>query len=223
MSLVAGLRRRTVSRNFSRHWFHASASLERHNFSTSFKRKQGADASTARPQITATLLPYAIALIEASHLSRPLVGSSVTALLEKLYSRPGCPAADVRQLPTDLAQQINYTYGTMDAMATAFAAYALNLLSPSGGTTPTSVSLSPTEHFRFCRAFYRVELFHTLDRRGAFGWGASAHDTHHGFFLRHPPWENEQLCCVYEYLRIRLDQGLLPHAKMTRTSFTTMN
>jgi hypothetical protein len=97
----------------------------------------------------------------------------------------------------------------MDAMATGFAACAMKRISPRGGsskaTSTTSVPLSPAEHFRFCRAFYRVELYYTL-----FRWrGGLADDVNRWFFSRHPPWENEQLACVYKYLGIRLDQGSL--------------
>jgi hypothetical protein len=153
--------------------------------------------------------------MEASRLPRPLVGSSVIALLDKLYSRPDRLAACVLQLPTGLVQQINYTYDTMDAMATDFAACALKRISPRGRAISTSVLLSPAEHFRFCRAFYRVQLFYTLFRGGAF-----ADDMNRWFFSRHPPWENEQLGCVYRYLGTRLDQGSLAYAKRASISST---
>ncbi|GAB1311794.1 hypothetical protein MFIFM68171_02004 [Madurella fahalii] len=169
----------------------------------SFKENQGVDASIIRPQVTPALLPYAIALIEASRLPRPLVGSSVMALLNKLYSRPDRRAACVLQLPTGIVQQINNTYDAMDAMATDFAACALNRISPRGRATLTSVPLSPAEHFRFCRAFYRVELFYTLSQCRKF-----ADYTNRWFFWRHPPWENEQLGCVDRYIGTRLDQAL---------------
>lgn len=169
-----------------------------------FKENHGVDGSVVRPQITRALLPEAIALMEASRLPRPLVGSSVIALLNKLYSRPDRLAACVSQLPTSLVQQINYTYDAMDAMATDYAACALKRISPRGRDTSTSVQLSPTEHFRFRRAFYRVELFYTLFRCGSF-----ADDLNRWFFSRHPPWENEQLGCVERYLGTRLDQGSL--------------
>ena len=205
--------------NLGHHWFRAPAVLDRRHLSMSFRKKQRVDASIVRPQITPTLLPYTIALMEASRLPRPLAGSSVINLLDTLYSRPHCLAEHVRGLPTGQAQQINHTYDTIDTMVTDFAAGALDR---NGGAISTSVSLSPAEHFRFCRAFYRVELFYTLFRSGAFDddhmnrWFLSRHppwenDMNRWFFSRHPPWENEQLACVYSYLATRLDQGSLAY------------
>jgi hypothetical protein len=110
-------------------------------------------------------------------------------------------------VPAGLVPQINHTYEMMDAMATGFAACALERISSGGeagvGAISRSAPLSPAEHFRFCRAFYRVELYATLFRGCAF-----ADHVNRWFFLRHPPWENEQLACVYNYLGTRLDQGL---------------
>jgi hypothetical protein len=64
------------------------------------------------------------------------------------------------------------------------------------------MALSPTEYFRFCCAFYRVELFCTLFRSGAF-----EDDMNPWFFSRHAPWGNEQLGCVYEQLEARFAEG----------------
>ena len=204
--------------NLGLHWFRAPAVLDGRHLSMSSKKKQGV-ASMVRPQITPPLLPYTIALMEASRLHRPLVGGSVLALLDTLYSRPHCLAARVRELSAGQAQQINHTYDTIDTMVTDFAAGALDR---NGGVISTSVSLSPAEHFRFCRAFYRVELFYTLFRSGVFDddhinrWFLSRHPTwennmNRWFFSRHPPWENEQLACVYSYLATRLDQDSLAY------------
>jgi hypothetical protein len=168
-----------------------------------FKETQAFDTSIVRPQITPALLPYTIALMEALHLPRPLVGASVIALLDKLYSRPDHLSACVPQLSTSHIQQMNSTYYAIDAIATDFAACALERISPKGRAVSANAPLSPAEHFRFRRAFYRVELFYTLFRCGAFD-----DNMNRWFFSRHPPWENEQLGCVSQYLGVRLDQGL---------------
>lgn len=174
-----------------------------------FKETQHVDAASAvRLRITPALIPYTIALVEASRLPRPLVERSVMDLLDKLYSRPdrlgqtACVHSET--LPSGLVQQINQTYDKIDTMTTDFAACALERISPGGRTASTSLPLSPAEHFRFCRAFYRVELVSTL-----FRCGPSHEDMNRWFFSRHPPWENEQLACVYAYLETKLDQGSL--------------
>jgi hypothetical protein len=215
MSLVTRLRlpRRSVPGNLSHQWFRAPAVFECRRFFMSPKNTQHTDAPrpVIRPQITPTLLPYAIALVEATRLPRPLVGSSVAALLDALYSRPDRLAAhhSVRQLPNDRVRQINSAYEMMDTMTADFAACALKRISPSGRAMSTRTPLlSPAEHFRFCRAFYRVELFHTL-----FGGGRFADEVNCWFLSRHAPWENEQLACVYSYLGTKLDPGLLAHCK----------
>ncbi|KAK4148372.1 hypothetical protein C8A00DRAFT_39076 [Chaetomidium leptoderma] len=150
-----------------------------------------------------TLLPYAVALIDSSQLPRPLVGSSVIALLDDLYCRPARLAARAPQLPTSLVQRMGYTHSAILASATDFAALALERISLRDGAISTSLPLSPSELFRFCRAFYRVELFYRLFRGGAF-----ADDVNRWFFWRQPPWENEQLGCICCYLEAKLDQVL---------------
>jgi hypothetical protein len=150
-----------------------------------------------------TLLPYAVALVDASQLPRPLVGNSVNALLDDLYYRPARLAVRAPQLPTSLLRQMIYTHSAILASATDFAALALERISLRDGAISTSLSLSPAELFRFCRAFYRVELFYTLFRGGAL-----ADHVNPWFFWRQPPWENDQLGCIYCYLDAKLDQGL---------------
>ena len=59
------------------------------------------------PEITPdALLPDAVAVIEASQLPRPLVGSSVSALLDDLYCQPVRLASRASQLPTSLARRM---------------------------------------------------------------------------------------------------------------------
>jgi hypothetical protein len=140
--------------------------------------------------------------MEALRLPRPLAGASVMALLDKLYSQRDHFSTYVPQLSTGHVQQIHSTYYAIDAMATDFAVCALERISPKGRVGSANTPLSPAEHFRFRRAFYRVELFYTLFRCGAFDDNMNC-----WFFSRYPPWENEQLGCVSQYLRARLDQG----------------
>ncbi|KAK4032065.1 hypothetical protein C8A01DRAFT_20816, partial [Parachaetomium inaequale] len=167
-----------------------------------FNQSHGMGPSNIGRQITPnTLLPYAVALIDASQLPRPLVSSSVITLLDDLYCRPARLAARAPQPPTSLVRRMGHTHSAILASATDFAAFALERISLRDGAISTSLPLSPSELFRICRAFYRVELFYTL-----FWGGAFADDVKGWFFWRHPPWENEQLGCICCYLEAELDQ-----------------
>lgn len=174
------------------------------HFYTSFKESHGVEASILRHQITPALLPYAVALAEASRLPRPLAASSVVALLDDLYNRPARLAAQLPTIPRALVQKLGRTHDAIHALATGFATSALDCISPPSvpAGTSTEAALSPLEYFRFCRAFYRVELFYTFFRGGSF-----ESDMNPWFFSRHPPWENEQLGCIYEYLESRFAKG----------------
>ncbi len=201
MPLVTRLPRRSIPGQLRHLWIRAPAVHECRHFSMSFKKSQDFHASiiclqTVRRDIAAALLPYAVALMEASRLPRPLVGSSVIALLDELYSQPNRLAARVPQLPPGLAHQINSTYDAMGSIATDFAACALKRLSSRG----TSALLSPAEDFRFRRAVYRVELFHTLFRGDAF-----ADKMNSWFFSRHPPGRTSSLLASLSTWR----QGLI--------------
>ncbi|KAL1837836.1 hypothetical protein VTJ49DRAFT_3364 [Mycothermus thermophilus] len=72
---------------------------------------------------------------------------------------------------------------------------------PAPGATRSP--LSPHEQFRFCRAFYRVELFNMLFRGGEF----SEEAVRSWFFSRLPPWELEQLGCAHLFLEMEFASG----------------
>lgn len=157
------------------------------------------EASILRHQITPALLPYAVAVTEASRLPRPLVASAVFGLLDELYRSPARLGARVSALPLPILRSMGRTHDVIQAFATGFATSAWQRISPS---TTAAVLLSPNEYFRFCRAFYRVELFFILFRDPGF------EDNLNPWFLRrHHPWENEQLGSAYEYLEERFAQG----------------
>ena len=79
--------------------------------------------------------------------------------------------------------------------------------------TTTSIdpnSTSETEHIRLQRAFYRVDLFcyvfHSSDKfnhRTHKQIASKAQEAH--FLSRLPPWEVEEIACVWHYLRKRLE------------------
>jgi hypothetical protein len=202
MTLVTKLLYRAVGPiKFARRCFLAPLTPARRHFS---KEGHCMEPSNIGRQITPnTLLPYAVALIEASQLPRPLFDYSVISLLNDVYYQPARLAARAAQLPNSLVRRMSYTHSVILASTTDFAALALERISRRDGATSTTLPLSPAELFRFCRAFYRVELFYTL-----FRCGALVDDVNHWFFWRQPPWENEQLGCIYRYLEAKVDQGL---------------
>ena len=100
---------------------------------------------------------------------------------------------------------MSHTHEAIHALAIDFATSAMDLipLRDAASTGPSAgIALSSLEYFRFCRAFYRVDLFYTLFRDRPFGYDMRAR-----FFSRQPAWENEQLGCVYEYLEARFARG----------------
>jgi hypothetical protein len=135
-------------------WFLAPLAPACRHFSN---EGHGMGPSNISRQITPnTLLPYAVALADASQLPRPLASSSVIALLDDLYCRPARLAARAPQLPTGLVRRMSQTHSAILASATDFAALALERISFVDGAVSTTLPLSPSELFRFCRAFYRV-------------------------------------------------------------------
>lgn len=71
-------------------------------------------------------------------------------------------------------------------------------------------SISETEHVRLQRAFYRVDLFcyvfHSSDKFNDITHkhiASKAQELH--FLSRLPPWEVEEIACVWHYLRKRLE------------------
>jgi hypothetical protein len=188
----------TILKNLDHLQWLPPALLTCRHFYVSFKESHGVEASILRHQTTPALLPHAVAVMEASRLPRPLVGSSVFGLLEELYRSPARLAARVSALPTPVVRKMARTHDAIHALATSFATTAQERISPPRTVT----ALSPSEYFRFCRAFYRAELFYTL-----FGHRGFNDTMKEWFFWRHRDWENEQLACVYDYLDERFTQG----------------
>ncbi|KAK4465897.1 hypothetical protein QBC42DRAFT_283058 [Cladorrhinum samala] len=178
--------------------FLAPAALACRHFYTSFKESHGVEVSILRRQITPDVLPYSVALMEAARLPRPLTASAVRTLLDNLYNQPAGVAARLPKFPKALIKKMGRTHDAIHTLARSFARSALRGISPQSASS-TSINLSPSEYFRFCSAFYRAEMFYKLFQGPAF------EDNMHAalFFSRHPPWENEQLGCIYEYLEAK--------------------
>src|SRR5262245_50545613 len=104
--------------------------------------------------------------------------------------------------------EMDRTHEVIHEMVMDFATEAWDLLSQ--GKLGLAVALSFKEYTRFCRAFYRVELFYTLFRRQEESdLGMDILSEIQDFLSRHPPWENEQLACVHDFLEKKLSRGEL--------------
>ncbi|KAK4097338.1 hypothetical protein N658DRAFT_292857 [Parathielavia hyrcaniae] len=179
------------------------------HFYASYKESHGIAASILRRQIAPGLLPYAVAVLEASRLPRRFTFSTFTnsfrSLLDELYDRPARLADRLPVLPMNLMRKMSRTHDVIHAFAIDFATRALDGISAraekTGNSASGEVALSPSEYFRFCRALYRVELFYTMFWDGP---PAVSINKANWFFFRHPPWENEQIGCIHVYLQTRL-------------------
>ncbi|KAH8688370.1 hypothetical protein BGZ61DRAFT_41692 [Ilyonectria robusta] len=177
-------------------------------FYACYNERPSIGAEILRRRIPSALLPYSVALIEASrHPFLPAVGA-VLQLLHDLYEHPDQMANKLHSLPISGLLELGHIHVIIDTLVNDFATDAWKLLCQEAEDFPTSVSLSSTEYLRFCRAFYRAELFFrvyrganqtTLERIG----GAEARL----FFSRVAPWENEQLGCVYDFLDKRFSHA----------------
>ncbi|KAJ3577903.1 hypothetical protein NPX13_g2663 [Xylaria arbuscula] len=137
---------------------------------------------------------------------------SIQQLLDTLYNQPDILTRRLHDIPLTGLIEMEVTHHLVKDFADAFASDAWSLLlshSPfQGQGRSDSFVLSPMEQFRFYRAFYRVELFLRLFRGDSTQLWSFLEDEQVGIFLsRHPPWVNEQLGCVHDYIEKRFSQA----------------
>ena len=152
--------------------------------------------SVLRAQIDPELWSLAIMVLSSSRLE-PWSRKGVFRCLTQHYDERGlsqCTGLEALYL-SELHKHVQF-----------FAAdFASSILDPV-----YQVEASPREIRRFERAFYRFELYCNLFRRRK-GCGEerfSAQEQRSYFFARYPPWENEQLACVHDYLFEQLSLGM---------------
>ncbi|KAI0970396.1 hypothetical protein F4678DRAFT_138360 [Xylaria arbuscula] len=152
-------------------------------------------------QISPALLPYSAAVQEASRSPSLHPRLSTLELLESLHNNPGSLTNRLRDYPPMAMVRLTETHKLVEKYADSCASAAWNYPSEDAYYKPRQrficdddvLSLSSTERFRFCRAFYRFELYVRL----FCGDDAQHIDL---FFSGRSPWENEQLTCTYDYL-----------------------
>lgn len=189
------------------------ALLVSRHFYASFKQSHGIEATIIGRQVGPALLPYAAAVSDALYSPQPQRANSVQNLLDTLYNEPDRLTNRLSAKPSRILRSIGCVYSICHSLAMDYAATAWRRLphqDTSGRQEEESLTLSPEEHFRFCRAFYRVELLYSLFRAREveeFQEETSMQSIRCLFFSRHPPWENEQLGCVLDYLEAKFVEG----------------
>lgn len=178
----------------------------RHVYSC-FKENPGVAAEILQRQIPPAIIPYSIAVLEASHLS-PRNETSVIGLLDTLYTQPSKFTGRLRTMPVPLLTRMGHTHEVIHELATDFASSAWTRLSKDQGSEVAgSLVLSSSEYLRFCRAFYRVELYFRLFCYRDPSTPVPPHEDR--FFSNQPPWEKEQLASVLDFLELKLSKGKL--------------
>ncbi|KAF6818681.1 hypothetical protein CPLU01_13258 [Colletotrichum plurivorum] len=198
-----------------------SALLASRHIYASFKAVPGIEASVIRRQVTPGLVPYAIAVLEASRLPRQrhLITGLVSAdrkatirLLDELNGRHTELLAGLSSMPRSDLRKISDMHRLIHTLSIDFANTAWSRI--CGGNCAkavTGVVLSADEYHRYCRSFYRAELFYSLFRftgGNADIVNPSEAIMDYKFFAPYPPWENEQLCCVNEFLESKFSKVL---------------
>jgi hypothetical protein len=157
--------------------------------------------------ITKSLLPYAVAVRVASQLPKPLSAASIDEVLDNIYG----PQAQLNtlsclnQMAVDDLRHLVRMHDIIHELAMEFAGQAWSTLCPD------DVNLSSMEYFRFYRAFYRFELLCSLFLTFAPSYEDLANSRARAQFLsKHPPWENEQIACVHDFLAWKMSKGQWP-------------
>jgi hypothetical protein len=180
-----------------------SALLTCRYFYTAFKEVPGIEISVIQRQITPALLPYVVTLARIWSL-KPMHSPRTDAarpLLDELHDRPKRLRARFATLPRDVIRCLSLNHDVIHEFAIDFSLTALSNISSSNPPR----ELSPSEYFRFCQGFYRFELCCALSQLS--NPGPFEEEMYGWYFLRHAPWENEQLACVYQYLQARFSKG----------------
>lgn len=179
-------------------------------FYSCFKENPGVAADILEQQVTPALVPYSVAVLESWHL-RPRTGTLIRKLLEALYMEPSKLRSRLRTVSVPLLIKLETLHEAIHSMTTQFSNNAwAHILLDQESRTPHNLSLSPTEYYRFCRAFYRFELYCNLFRSSMPSNIASfSEDDREWFFSQHAPWENEQLGSAHDFLELQLFKGQL--------------
>ncbi|KAB5536280.1 hypothetical protein GE09DRAFT_345103 [Coniochaeta sp. 2T2.1] len=187
-------------------------------FNSALKEASGVEFAIIRNNIPYELLPPALALASAERGPHGLfthIGAR-KAILQDLYNQPSVFLDRLKALGRHdirlMCRKLVARHNIIKQWAADLASNAWKHVARLLPEEQRILDLSPTEHVRNCRAFYRVELWHKLfypgppDGRLSFQYPVWFEDNEY-FFAPCPPWEIEQLCCIYQFLDLKLTEG----------------
>lgn len=197
----------SILRNLDNVRFLTPTLLACRHFYSSFKESPSIELEILRRQIPSDLLPESVALMEVSRLPRPYTASSIRGLLKDLYQERDQMSNEIGLLPLSFILRMGYNYDIIHSLVMEFAKDAWGLLSHGRQEMLGDFLLSSTEYVRFCRAFYRADLLLYLFRGEKQKHRSEFETILNSEFSYHPPWEDEQLGCVHDFLEKRFSQG----------------
>jgi F-box domain len=164
------------------------------------------------------VLPEAAAALKSSGLAPWTLESMQKFVDDQLLSRQ----APLLSWTLSEALPLNHLHRHVEYFALDFASRALAKLAAPGDTNAMPAS-SPTldELYRIQRAFYRFEIYCNLfgERKPP---AFEVRDHEDVFFFKFAPWENEQLCCIHDYLFNAVSPGM-HHATFVPVSMLTVS
>lgn len=157
-------------------------------------------AHTLFKEIGSELLPNAFVVLQASQI-KPWSRAAVREYLR------GFPQKFDSSLPNKwtLSEALRRTklHRCVQHFSNDFVAFALSGIQQLHHQSTASLTPSPTELHRIQRSFYIFELYCHLFRKQNGKLEKvrlNEKEQRHIFFNKFPPWENEQLGCIHDYL-----------------------
>jgi hypothetical protein len=140
-------------------------------------------------QVGPDILPEAVARLESSQLSSPRTMLAFVTFIANHLT--------IRRIPPSTfsfadASAIAHFHNSVAYFATKCAKAILAKKDSSPTTPPTT-----TEIARFCRAFYRFQIYNDLYSPFKYHQLVAID---HEFYTHYSPWENEQLACIVDFI-----------------------
>lgn len=178
-----------------------------------FKQRPSLASQVILRQIPEELLQYAVQAIYADHLPIRRTEAMVVTIINRL-----CPAfiptavSLIRRMALEHLLVIESLHNIVHSMALDYANEAWDFMQTTNMRVPRpgTLQLSRNEYLRFCRAFYRVEIYHSINRHKIVGPRRKrAWNEDEDFLAPLPSYDREQMGCVLEYQeRLFLDSEL---------------
>lgn len=108
----------------------------------------------------------------------------------------------------NIVLKMGHTHDVIESLAVAFASDAWTLLGQKKPGLSGSLVLSPPKSFDFVTLSIGLNcssIFSEVVKSNRMVFSKA--DRPNGFFSKHPPWENEQLACVHDFLGKKVSDG----------------